>query len=82
VQSGILHGAAKMIDGMVEAIRAEMREPAATVLATGGLAPVLAPRCGTLTRVDSNLTLRGLLLIDRRLGVSSGRPSADTTRGT
>ncbi|MDP6801688.1 MAG: type III pantothenate kinase, partial [Gemmatimonadota bacterium] len=47
VQSGILHGAAKMIDGMVEAIRAEMREPAATVLATGGLAPVLAPRCGT-----------------------------------
>jgi type III pantothenate kinase len=66
LRSGILNGAVGMIDALVDAVQREMGG-AAPVLATGGLAPLLGPRCRTVDRVEVDLTLRGLLAVDRRL---------------
>lgn len=66
LRSGILNGAVGMIDSLVEAIRAEMGAKAPAI-ATGGLAPLIGPRCRTVDRVDVGLTLAGLLAVDRHL---------------
>jgi type III pantothenate kinase len=59
LQSGIFFGAVDAIDGIVRRIRHEWGgEP--TVIATGGLAPLLAPHCKTVQRVEVFLTLQGL----------------------
>jgi len=65
VQAGLLLGEAAMVDGLV---RRAWRELGAecSVVATGGLAELMAPLCETVGNVDSDLTLRGLLLIYRR----------------
>ncbi len=65
LQSGIVFGYAGLIDGLVERIRAELGEPC-TVIATGGLAPLMLPQCETLEECDLDLTLRGLLLLYER----------------
>lgn len=65
IQSGVLFGAAGQIDGVVARIRSELkRQP--TVIATGGLAELIAPVTRTLRIVDPALTLRGLALIEER----------------
>ncbi len=64
LRSGLLHGAAGMIDALVTAIWKELDSQGPTI-ATGGLSPLLAPRCRTIAHVDVDLTLRGLLLVDR-----------------
>lgn len=67
VQSGLMLGQAAMIDGLVRRVWAELGEEA-TVVATGGLAPVVAPLCETVSHVDVDLTLAGLRIIrDRNL---------------
>jgi type III pantothenate kinase len=60
IQSGLMLGEAVMIDGLVARIREELGEPEATVVATGGLAPTMAPLCAVIEHVDVDLTLRGL----------------------
>lgn len=63
IRSGVVFGAADAITGVVARIRAEWptaREP--LVIATGGLAAMLAPLCPVLAVVDPDLTLRGLVL--------------------
>lgn len=65
MQSGIVFGYAGLVDGMVERIRAEL-EPDAPVLATGGLARLVAPESRTLGRVEEDLTLLGLRLLHER----------------
>jgi type III pantothenate kinase len=61
LQSGILFGAVDAIDGIVRRIRNEWgNQP--LVVATGGLAPLIAPRCATVDRVEPFLTLHGLRL--------------------
>jgi type III pantothenate kinase len=61
LQSGILFGAVDAIDGIVRRIRDEWgNQP--LVVATGGLAPLIAPRCATVDRVEPFLTLHGLRL--------------------
>jgi type III pantothenate kinase len=68
LRSGILNGAVGMIDSLVESIRGEKEVGAkARVVATGGLAPLIGPRCRTVERVEVGLTLSGLLLVDRHL---------------
>jgi type III pantothenate kinase len=64
LRSGILRGAAGMIDALVGQIWEELGSRGATV-ATGGLAPLLGPHCRSIDRVDVDLTLRGLLAVDR-----------------
>jgi type III pantothenate kinase len=59
LQSGIFFGAVESIDGIVRRITAEWgNEP--LVVATGGLAPFLAPHSRTIDRVEPFLTLHGL----------------------
>ena len=62
MKSGVVHGNAACIDGMIERIEAELGEKA-TVLATGGLAQVIIPHCYHEIIVDDALLLKGLLLI-------------------
>ena len=62
IQSGVLYGYVAMVDGMVERLSREM-EGAISVIATGGLAPIIAKESRTIARVEPNLTLEGLRLI-------------------
>lgn len=59
LQSGIFFGAVESIDGIVRRIRSEW-DATPLVVATGGLAPLLAPHCQTIERVEPFLTLHGL----------------------
>jgi type III pantothenate kinase len=67
MRAGIILGAARAADGIVEAIREERGERGALV-ATGGLASVVAPVMKTAPSVDAELTLKGLALSYERLG--------------
>jgi type III pantothenate kinase len=67
MQSGLFYGYVEMVDGLVRRIRAELDGgSAAVVLATGGLAEVIAPECRAIEHVEPNLTLEGLRLIWQR----------------
>jgi len=63
LQSGLVYGFAGQVDGIVARIRAELEAPAAPVIATGGLAELIAPHSATIERVDPFLTLEGLRLV-------------------
>ena len=65
VQAGLLLGEAAMVDGLVRRIWAEIGQEC-LVVATGGLAEKMAPLCDTIAEVDSDLTLKGLVLIHAR----------------
>jgi type III pantothenate kinase len=65
MQSGLVYGHVAMIDGLVERIQKENKVKA-RVLATGGLAALLAPESSTIEEVDEFLTLDGLRLIFER----------------
>jgi type III pantothenate kinase len=70
LQSGLVYGFAGLVDGIVERIRGEL-EAEAQVVATGGLADLIAPHTRTIKQVDPWLTLEGLRLVwelDRRAG--------------
>lgn len=63
LQSGLVYGFAGQVDGIVERIRAELEAPTAPVIATGGLAELIAPHSASIERVDPFLTLEGLRLV-------------------
>ncbi len=65
VQAGLLLGAAAMVDGLVRRVWAELGTET-RVVATGGLAEQMAPLCETVTDVDPDLTLKGLLMVFER----------------
>jgi type III pantothenate kinase len=62
IQSGLLHGAAAEVDGMVERMQKELGGHA-TVVATGGVAPVIIPLCQAIDEHEPWLTLEGLRLV-------------------
>ena len=66
LRAGLVFGFAGQVDAIVERIRAELGAPAAPVVATGGLADLIAPHSRTITAVDSELTLHGLRLVWER----------------
>ncbi|MBV9593673.1 MAG: type III pantothenate kinase [Actinobacteria bacterium] len=69
LQSGILYGFAGQVDALVRRLRAELapNDPdSVTVIATGGLAPLIIEISETLTRHEPDLTLLGLRLIFER----------------
>lgn len=65
MQAGIFFGYAGLVDGIVERMKQEARDEP-LVMATGGLAGVIASESRTIDEVDPNLTLEGLLLIYKR----------------
>lgn len=65
IQSGLIHGYAGLVDGIVKKIKAEMKTTP-NVIATGGSAELIAKESETIESVDSFLTLKGLKLIYER----------------
>ncbi len=65
MQSGIVYGYVGLVDGIVERLLAELGFPCA-VVATGGLAPLIAPMSKTIGAVDDHLTLTGLRILHER----------------
>ncbi len=65
MQSGLVFGYAGLVDGLCERLKAELDYPC-RVLATGGLAKLIAPETRSIEHVDDHLTLTGLRLIYER----------------
>jgi type III pantothenate kinase len=65
VQSGIIFGAAALVDGLVERLIDEMGGDA-RVVATGGQSASVGQYCRTIEKVEPLLTLTGLRLIFER----------------
>ena len=65
MQSGIYWGYVGMIEGLVARIQAEYGSRL-KVIATGGLAPLLAEGTMVIERIDPDLTLDGLRLLAER----------------
>ncbi|MGH2671969.1 MAG: type III pantothenate kinase [Actinomycetota bacterium] len=65
IQSALIFGTAAEADGMIERIRKEFGGDA-TVVATGGLAPLVIPHCQFVDEHDPWLTLEGLRLVFER----------------
>jgi type III pantothenate kinase len=95
IQSGLYYGYIGLVDGILERMIAEMQEDsrsgAATppkILATGGLARLIAEDSRYITVIDDMLTLDGLLLVFERNrastqaagGVVAGKPSRPRKR--
>ena len=71
IQAGVLYGTAEAVDGIVRRIRAEWPGGGRPkVVATGGLATVVAPLTVSIEEIDPDLTLRGLRLAAGHLGLT------------
>ncbi len=62
MRSGLMMGAAAMLDGMISRMERELGQPA-TVLATGGIARFVLPMCERKMLYDKDLLLKGLALL-------------------
>ena len=65
IQAGIMFGYAGLVDGIVNRIKKETAVES-TVIATGGLASVIAAETSSIDFVDEMLTLEGLKIIRSR----------------
>jgi type III pantothenate kinase len=70
IQSGVIYGYAALVDGLCRRIQEELGD--ATVIATGGLAPVIRPLASEIDHHEPWLTLHGLRLVFERNAERSG----------
>ena len=67
MRSGLIHGAAAMLDGVLERVESELGRPAASVVVTGEDAGVIVPNCRRSgISIDEDLIMFGLWSIWRR----------------
>jgi type III pantothenate kinase len=72
MQSGVFWGYVGLVEGIIARIRGEWGAPM-QVVATGGLAPLLAEGTTVIEKTDSDLTLEGLRLLANRNPIPSHR---------
>lgn len=65
IQAGLLYGYAGLVDALVRRMQQEMGH-ASYVIATGGLAAVVAPETTSIQKIEPLLTLEGLEFLYRR----------------
>jgi len=65
MQAGVFYGYVGLVDGIVTRIKAESHD-IPRVIATGGLANLIAPESSTIEEVDDFLTLDGLRILYER----------------
>lgn len=73
IRSGVFHTAVQSVEGVVELIKREWEKPDAFVVATGGLANMVAPHLLSVDRTEPDLTLIGLVLAGERLARDGAR---------
>jgi len=66
IQSGIIYGYSGLVDGIVKRMKQELGRSDAKVIATGGIAGLIAKDTETIDVVDKLLTLEGLRIIYER----------------
>ena len=66
IKSGILFGYGGMVDGLITRLKEEMAPAEVKVLATGGMAGLVAPYAPSIEEMEPMLTLEGLRLIHER----------------
>lgn len=81
MQSGIVYGYAGLVDGLCSRLGRELGFPC-RVVATGGLARLIAPLTEAIEHVDDNLTLTGLRLLFERNEPAAARSAAHGANAT
>ena len=67
IKVGAVMGAASMAEGLVARMKRELGREDATVIATGGLAGIVADSTDAFDVVDGQLTIKGICEIYRRM---------------
>lgn len=65
MRSGVMYGAAAMLDGMLDRVEEELGY-STTVVATGGMAPFVVPLCKRDIKVERDLLLKGLNILYKK----------------
>jgi type III pantothenate kinase len=65
MRSGVMYGAAAMLDGMIERVEEELGHKT-TVVATGGMAQFVCPLCKREIKLERDLLLKGLNILYKK----------------